>query len=68
MTPLEFAPRLALALKALSISRGHLASALGVDKSVISRWLNGANMPSGFNLSGLTTMVAARRPGFTMLD
>ncbi len=64
----EFPPRLELVLKALSISRGRLAAELGVDKSVVSRWLNGANAPTGHNLSNLTAFVAARRTGFTMLD
>ena len=33
-----FSARLALALKALSLSRGRLAADLAVDKSVVSRW------------------------------
>ena len=64
----DFPARLLLALKALSISRGRLAAALEVDKSVVSRWLNGQHAPSGQNLVNLTDLVAARRPGFTLLD
>jgi hypothetical protein len=64
----NFPAKLELALKVCSISRGRLAAILGVDKSVVSRWLSGANSPSNHNLSGLTTLVAARAPGFTMLD
>jgi len=60
--------RLELMLKALSLSRGRLAAELGVDKSVIGRWLSGAHAPSGHNLANLTDLVAARRPGFTQLD
>jgi hypothetical protein len=68
MTNEDFSPRLELALKALSISRGRLAAELGVDKSVVSRWLTGANAPSGHNLAALTALISARRAGFTMLD
>ena len=64
----EFPSRLLLALKALSLSRGRLAVELQVDKSVISRWLSGRQAPSGENLANLTALVAARRPGFTLLD
>ena len=60
--------RMQLVLKALSISRGRLAAELAVDKSVIGRWLSGAHTPSGQNLANLTDLVAARRPGFTLLD
>lgn len=64
----DFPSRLLLALKALSISRGRLASELAVDKSVISRWLSGRQAPTGQNLANLTALVAGRRPGFTLLD
>lgn len=64
----SFAQRLELTLKALSISRGRLASELGVDKSVVARWLNGATAPTDHNLARLTSFVAGYRPGFTMLD
>ena len=60
--------RFELALKALSISRGRLASELRVDKSVVSRWLSGTNAPSNHNLEKITHAVAQRRPGFSMLD
>jgi transcriptional regulator with XRE-family HTH domain len=63
-----FAPKLELVLKALVMSRGRLAADLGVNKSVVSRWLNGANAPTGHNLANLSALVAARRPGFTLLD
>ncbi len=67
--PLDaFPARLLLALKALSTSRGRLAAELAVDKSVISRWLSGRQTPSGENLANLTALIAARRPGFTLLD
>ncbi|MDP3125707.1 MAG: helix-turn-helix domain-containing protein, partial [Thiobacillus sp.] len=68
MTDSEFPARMLLALKALSLSRGRLASELAVDKSVISRWLSGRQAPSGQNLANLTALVASHRPGFTLLD
>lgn len=66
MTP--FARKLDLVLKALSMSRGRLAAALGVDKSVVSRWASGAVTPSAVNLEALTALIASRQSGFTLLD
>lgn len=63
-----FSAKLALALKALSLSRGRLAADLGVDKSVVGRWVTGAAEPSGHNLSRLTGLIAGRVPGFNALD
>ena len=63
-----FSARLALALKALSLSRGRLAADLAVDKSVVGRWVTGAAEPSGHNLSRLTGLIAERVPGFNALD
>ena len=62
------AGKLALALKACSISRARLAAEMAVDKSVVSRWVSGANAPSEHNLSTLTRLVSERVPGFSMLD
>jgi transcriptional regulator with XRE-family HTH domain len=64
----DFPHRLDLALKALCISRGALAARLEVNKSVVSRWLKGVNGPTQHNLAKLTELLAARSPGFTMLD
>ncbi|MDO9336378.1 MAG: helix-turn-helix transcriptional regulator [Caulobacter sp.] len=63
-----FAAKLELALKVLSMSRSRMASELGVDKSVIGRWLGGQVRPSAHNLERLTAVVAERRSSFTMLD
>ncbi|WP_293903746.1 hypothetical protein [Phenylobacterium sp.] len=63
-----FSAKLALTLKALSLSRGRLAADLEVDKSVVGRWVTGAAAPSGHNLSRLTGLIAARIEGFTALD
>ena len=64
----DFAARLALVLKALSISGGRLAADAGVDKSLVSRWRSGSVLPSAHNMARLTQVIAARHPGFTMLD
>jgi hypothetical protein len=64
----QFSDGLKLVLKALSISRGQLAAAVGVDKSLISRWCSGSVTPSAHNLARLTQLVAGRHPGFSLLD
>jgi hypothetical protein len=66
--PQSFSAKFALALKALSLSRGRLAADLEVDKSVIGRWATGAVKPSDHNLSRLTALIAERVAGFTALD
>ncbi|MEO1039901.1 MAG: helix-turn-helix transcriptional regulator [Pseudomonadota bacterium] len=60
--------KLTLVLKALSLSRAGLAHGLGVDKSLVGRWVSGKVTPSSHNLAALTRYVAERRPGFTLLD
>jgi hypothetical protein len=64
----DFGAKLALALKALSLSRGRLALELKVDKSVVGRWVAGTITPSDHNLAALTSFIATRRSGFTMFD
>lgn len=64
----HFAERLNLGLKALSMSRGRLASELGVDKSLVGRWASGSVRPSPHNLERLTHFLANKRPGLTLLD
>ncbi len=63
-----FSAKLELVLKVFSMSRGRLAADLGIDKSVVGRWVTGAVRPSAYNLSLVTTLVAQKRPGFTSLD
>jgi transcriptional regulator with XRE-family HTH domain len=63
-----FAKKLELTLKVLSMSRARLAADLGVDKSVVGRWVSGAVQPSAHNLSLLSALIADRIPGFTALD
>ena len=53
----RFGEKLGLALKANNISRGRLAAAVGVDKSVVSRWLSDAVRPSGHNLTLVTNII-----------
>jgi hypothetical protein len=64
----DFARRLTLALKALSMSRGRLASEMGVDKSLVGRWASGSVRPSAHNLERLTRFLAGKKPGLTLLD
>lgn len=64
----DFPAKLALAMKVLSIGRGGLAAEVRVDKSVVSRWVNGVNAPTDDNLAGLSTALGARCPGFNVLD
>ena len=63
-----FHTKLAFVLKALSVSRGALAGDLGVDKSLVGRWVTGAVKPSAHNLARLSDYVAARTGAFTVLD
>lgn len=63
-----FSAKLSLVLKVFSMSRGRLAADLGIDKSVVGRWVTGAVKPSAHNLSLITALVAQRQPGFTSLD
>lgn len=64
----EFAPRFALALQALGLSRGRAASQLKVDKSLVGRWASGTVRPSEHNLAEITKLIASRVDGFTMVD
>jgi transcriptional regulator with XRE-family HTH domain len=68
MSATPFSENLRLVLKLLSMSAAKLASELAVDKSVVSRWLNGSVQPSAHNLSRLSALVAGRLPGFRALD
>ena len=63
-----FGQKLELVLKILSISRGRLAADLGIDKSVVNRWARGVSAPTAHNLTALTSLIASRQPGFTLLD
>jgi adenylate cyclase len=64
----DFALKFGLALKTFNLSRSRLAQTVGVDKSVVSRWASGVQVPSDHNLSLLTEAVARHRPGFERRD
>lgn len=63
----DFAGKLSLALKVANLSRGGLASAAGVDKSLVGRWARGLVKPTDHNLSLVTDALRARLPGFSRL-
>src|SRR5215471_14871922 len=62
----DFAARLRQAMADLNLSRLTLSRELGVDKSVIGRWLTGVNQPTGHNLTRLTDVVRRYRPDVTL--
>lgn len=65
--PEDFAGRLRLALKQANISPAALGAAVGVDKSVVSRWIAGRVRPTQHNLSRIAGVLARSLPGFTVL-
>jgi transcriptional regulator with XRE-family HTH domain len=64
----DFAEKFRLVLRALNLSRGAIASAVGVDKSLVGRWASGTVTPSEHNLARLSQFVGDRKPGFSMAD
>jgi len=64
----DFAQKLCLVLKALNLSRTRLAQTLEVNKSLVSRWAAGVQVPSEHNLSLLTEVVARHRAGLAQGD
>jgi len=64
----DFAHKFGLVLKACNLSRGRLAQTVGIDKSVVSRWASGVQMPTDHNLTLLTEAVGRHRPGFARAD
>lgn len=65
--PEDFAGRLKLALKQANISPAGLGAAVGVDKSVVSRWISGRVRPTQHNLTRIAAVLAQGLPGFTVL-
>jgi hypothetical protein len=61
----DFAENLTLVMSRLNLSRVELAHRVGVDKSVVRRWVLGDTRPSDINLSMLTELASARIDGFT---
>jgi hypothetical protein len=68
MSTVDFAQKLSLVLTTFNFSRGRLAQTVGVDKSVVSRWASGVQVPSDHNLSLLTEAVARHQPSFARRD
>jgi transcriptional regulator with XRE-family HTH domain len=66
--PVDFSRKLDIALKALDLSRTRLAKLVGVDKSVASRWVSGASVPSAANLRVLTDTLKKQLPGLSLAD
>lgn len=65
--PEDFAGRLKLALKQANVSPAALGAAVGVDKSVVSRWISGRVRPTQHNLTRIAAVLARSLPGFTVL-
>ena len=63
----DFAKRLSLALRAANLSGAQLSASVGVDKSVVSRWLSGQVQPTSYNLARISAAIAAANPGFNMV-
>jgi len=66
--PAALSDRLRTALKAVNLSPAALGAAVGVDKSVVSRWLAGRVVPNGHNLARVAAEIARHRPGFSVLS
>jgi adenylate cyclase len=64
----NFAHKFSLVLKACNLSRGRLARTVGIDKSVVSRWASGVQVPTDHNLTLLTEALGRHRPGFARAD
>jgi transcriptional regulator with XRE-family HTH domain len=64
----SFAAKFCLVLRALNLSRGAIAAAVGVDKSLVGRWASGAVTPSEYNLARLSGLIGDRKPGFSMAN
>jgi len=68
MATADFGRKFSTVLKTLNLSRGRLAQSVGIDKSVVSRWASGVQVPTDHNLSLLTEAVARHQPGFARRD
>ncbi|RVQ69431.1 XRE family transcriptional regulator [Croceicoccus ponticola] len=64
----DLAAKLVMLLKASSLSRVGLAQEVGVDKSLVGRWANGAIHPGEHNLAKLTTIFRKHFPALTLAD
>jgi TolB-like protein/Flp pilus assembly protein TadD len=64
----DFSLKLTLLLKRINCSRGGLASAIGVDKSLIGRWVTGTVYPTDHNLVRVTQFAQRYLPDFNLLS
>jgi transcriptional regulator with XRE-family HTH domain len=60
--------KLELILAKLNLSRARLAQRIGVDKSVVSRWVSGGSVPSDHNMARLSEIIGEIQPGFSGAD
>jgi len=64
----DFPVKLGMTLKAMSLSRVAVAHRLGVDKSLVGRWLSGVVHPTEHNLAKISHLLAEGLPQFSMAD
>lgn len=64
----DFRQKLALIVDLAGVSRSGLAREIGIDKSVVSRWVSGATRPSAASLDQLTAKLADRVAGLLRSD
>lgn len=62
----HFAEKLALALERAQMSRAAVAREVGIDKSVVARWVAGHVHPTEHSLIALTEVLSRRLPGFAL--
>jgi len=60
----DFPDKLKLALGRANLSRAQVAQALGMDKSVVARWLSGGLRPADHSLVALTVLLTRHIPDF----
>jgi transcriptional regulator with XRE-family HTH domain len=60
----DFPDKLKLALGRANLARAQVAQALGMDKSVVARWLSGGLRPADHSLVALTVILARHIPDF----
>lgn len=66
--PEDFSARLRLALGRANLSPTALSAAVGIDKSVVSRWISGKVRPTRHNLTRIAVVLAERLPNFSSLS
>ena len=64
----DLAAKLDMLLKACSLSRVALAQQVGVDKSLVGRWVKGTIHPGEHNLTRLTAVFQTYFPDLTLAD